>query len=179
MEVTSPEVGIAGSKPIKPRFKSAREELPELNRIYIEERNAKLALQRRAAEIELAEKEGRLISRQRAKLQLGFLLTGLRQRMMSFSYALPRRLVGKSEHEIGRIIDEEARAMLRDLPNWPEKMVNPAWVEEIDSDLIPEEVNGEARGQAKGLAKLEQEQRAETAVGRWNAKRREKRKKKG
>jgi hypothetical protein len=154
-------VGVRGGSP---RFKSAREELPELNRIYIEERNAKLALQRKGAEIDLALREGTLIPRRRAKVQLGFLLTGLRQRLMSFCYALPPRLVNKSEHEIGQLIDSEMRLALKDVANWPAKMADPAWRPEADADLMPAEENGEAGITPKALAGLAgAEQKATTA----------------
>ena len=73
------------------------------------------------AEMELQRRGGQLIARYDAKVQLGFLLTGLRQRLMSFAYALPRRLVNKTEHEIGRLLDAEVRAALKDITTWPER----------------------------------------------------------
>jgi hypothetical protein len=176
MQVEPPPAGITGSKPIRPRFKSAREELPELSRIYIEERNAKLALQRREAEINLAEREGRLIARRAAKVQLGFLLTGLRQRLLSFAYALPARLEGKSAHEIGQTIDAEMRAALKDIAAWPAKLANPGWQEEIAPDLLPAEGNGEAG--PKSLGKLEVAERREAAARKEISQQRERRKRK-
>ena len=56
---------------------------------------------------------------------------------MSLSYALPRQLAGRNEHEIGRIIDHEVRSALRDIAAWPERMANPSWSENIDEDLRP------------------------------------------
>ena len=56
---------------------------------------------------------------------------------MSFSYALPPRLVGRNEHEIGRIVDAEVRSVLQDMTTWPERMTNPNWSAEIDADLMP------------------------------------------
>ena len=101
-------------------------------------------------------RKGELIRKHDAKLSLGFLLTGLRQRLMSFSYALPRRLVGKTEHEIGRIVDEEVRAALRDIADWPEKMTNPGWVKEIDEDLRPPpEGAGNGEDEVEGAARRE------------------------
>jgi hypothetical protein len=168
-QLRPPTTGVKGSVP---RFKSAREELPELKREYLLRRNAKLQAQTIIAQTEAQRVSGELISRKRAKLQLGFLLTGLRQRIMSLSYVLPRRLVGRNEHEIGRIIDEEARAMLRDLANWPEKMTDPHWISKIDADLRPaESVSG-----AGNLGVIKQELRAEAWHKQHNAKRRAKRK---
>ena len=124
---------------------------------------AKLRCERDA--LTVAMRKGELIRRYDAKLQLGFLLTGLRQRLMSLSYALPRRLVGQSEHAIGRILDEEVRGALRDIASWPERMANPGWCQQIDEDLRPEpEGAGNGNGNGEGAAKLE----------RANAKRRQK-----
>ena len=67
----------------------------------------------------LAMRRGELIKRFDAKLQLSFGITALRQRLMSFSYALSPRLVGKSQHEIGQLLDAEMRLALRDVASWP------------------------------------------------------------
>jgi hypothetical protein len=176
--VTEPEKAVRGIKGGSPRFKSAREELPELSRIYIEERNAKMAAQRRGAEIDLALREGTLIPRRRAKVQLGFLLTGLRQRLMSLAYALPPRLVGKSEHEIGQTIDGEVRAALRDIANWPAKMASAGWAEEIAPDLMPAEDNGQGEVGPKALGKLETAERREAAAHKVITRQRQRRKNK-
>jgi hypothetical protein len=177
--VTTPEKIVEGVKGAAPRFKSAREELPELSRLYIQERNAKLAAQRRVAEIDLAEREASLIPRRRAKVQLGFLLTGLRQRLLSFSYALPRRLVGKPEHDIGRILDAEVRAALRDIAAWPAKLADPAWASSIAPDLMPAEAaEAEVNGQGeKELGRLAKAERRQAAVAKENANQRRRRKK--
>ena len=75
---------------------------------------------------------------------------------MSLSYSLPRQLAGRNEHEIGRIIDAEVRAALRDIATWPERMSDPNWCQEIDQDLRPSEDgnNGERDG-AEASAKRE------------------------
>jgi hypothetical protein len=110
-------------------------------------------------------RKGELIKRHDAKLQLGFCLTGLRQRLMSFASALPPRLVGQTEHAIGRIIDEEVRSALKDIASWPERMANPGWCKEIDEDLRPpSEAGGNGDGEVEGAVKRE----------RANAKRRAK-----
>jgi hypothetical protein len=177
--VTEPEKAVSGIKGGSPRFKSAKEELPELSRIYIQERNAKMAAQRRGAEIDLALREATLIPRRRAKMQLGFLLTGLRQRLLSFSYALPRRLAGKPEHDIGRILDAEVRAALRDIASWPEKLADPAWAESIAPDLEPAEA-AEANGHGeKELGRLAKAERKGAAQRVKHAQQREKRKRHG
>ena len=87
--------------------------------------------------ITIALRKGELLRKYDAKLKLGFLLTGLRQRLMSLCYSLPRLLVGKDEHNIGRLIDEEVRSALTDIASWPSKMASPGWAENIDADLMP------------------------------------------
>ena len=174
---TEPERAIPGVKGNAPRFRAAKERLPALNRLYLEERNAKLALQRKAAEIDLALREGTLMPRRRAKVQLGFLLTGLRQRLMSFSYALAPQLEGKSVHEMSQIIDSEVRAALKDIAAWPAQMANPGWQEEIAPDLMPVEAGGET-GPGE-LGKLEAEERREAAAQREVVNQRARRKRRG
>jgi hypothetical protein len=76
-------------------------------------------------------------------------------------------LVGRNEHEIGQTIDQEVRAALRDVANWPEKMTNPSWSAEIDPDLMPppeDAGSGNGDGDTDASAKRE----------RVNAKRRQK-----
>ena len=117
--------------------------------------------------ITVALRKGELIKKYDAKVALGFLLTGMRQRLMSLSYALPPRLVGRTEHEIGRLLDEEMRLALRDIASWPEKMANPGWCKNIDEDLRPApEVASNSNGEAEGAV------HADAQRERTNAKRR-------
>jgi hypothetical protein len=97
----------------------------------------------------IALRRGELIRRFDAKLQLSLGLSAMRQRLMSFSYALPRRLAGQSEHAIGQIIDAEVRSVLSDIASWPDKLCKPDWDAEIDADLMPApEVSGNGDGEA-------------------------------
>jgi hypothetical protein len=137
-----------------------------------------MAAQRRGAEIDLALREASLIPRRTAKVQLGFLLTGLRQRLMALSYALGPRLEGKNAHEIGQAIDAEVRSALVEIANWPAKLANPGWQEEIAPDLMPAEGNGESESGPKALGKLEAAERKAAADARENVQQRERRKKK-
>ena len=84
------------------------------------------------AAMELARRRGELLDAKWAKDSLSYLLVVLRQRVMSFSHALPRQLVGKTEFEMGRIIDAEARSLLDDLGNMPDKVTNPNWLRELE-----------------------------------------------
>ena len=120
---------------------------------------ARTALTKLRAErdaIAIAMRKGELIRRYDAKLQLSFGLTALRQRLMSFAYALPPRLVGRTEHEIGRLLDAEVRSALQDAVTWPAKLGAPDWDEKIDKDLQPHpEVAGNGDGGEDATARRE------------------------
>jgi hypothetical protein len=125
---------------------------------------AKLRCERDA--ITVAMRKGELIRRYDAKLQLGLGISALRQRLMSLSYALPRQLAGRNEHEIGRIIDAEVRSALRDAASWPTKLGRPGWDKEIDGDLKPASEdggNGESDDGADASAKRERANAARRA----------------
>jgi hypothetical protein len=122
-DVLSREARLAAKQAVDSELTRARTQLARLR----SERDAMV----------IAQRKGQLIARYDVKLALGFLLTGLRQRLMSLAYALPRRLAGQNEHAIGQIIDQEVRSALRDVASWPAKMATPGWDEEIAADLRP------------------------------------------
>ena len=137
-----PTPGIPKSKPRLPEASgngspASKEEVAKLNREYLAARNRQMSAKAFMAEAQAARQRGELLKKFDVKLQLGFLLTGLRQRLMSLSYALPRQLAGRNEHEIGRIIDYEVRSALKDIAGCPAKLATPGWQEEIDEDLKP------------------------------------------
>ena len=160
-----PTQGIAGSKPRPPGngASASKDALARLSAEYLAARNRQMAFKAELGELELKRRRGELVSRYDARLRLGFLLTGLRQRLMSLPYSLPRLLVGKNEHETGRIVDAEVRSALRDIALCPAKMADPNWQAEIDADLRPA---GEIGGPDYADAEAERE--------RKNAKRRRK-----
>ena len=127
-------------------------------------RTALVELRAERDRIAIAMRKGELIRRYDAKVALGFLLTGLRQRLMSFAHALPRRLVNQSEHAIGQIIDAEVRSALKDIAAWPDRMVNPNWSEEIDQDLRPlPEAGGNGDNEVESAARRERANAARRA----------------
>jgi hypothetical protein len=149
-DVLSREARLAAKQAVDSELTRARTQLARLR----SERDAMV----------IAQRKGQLIARYDVKLALGFLLTGLRQRLMSLAYALPRRLAGQNEHAIGQIIDQEVRSALRDVASWPQKLGNPGWQEEVDADLMPvPEVSGNGDGGSDAIARRE----------RANSKRRE------
>ncbi|HEY5813112.1 MAG TPA: hypothetical protein VIT23_10735 [Terrimicrobiaceae bacterium] len=74
-------------------------------------------------QMELALRRGTLIEKRLVKLQLGFLLSGMRAPILAYSHWLPRRLSGKNEHEMTTILREEFYKLLNDLANWPSRAV--------------------------------------------------------
>ena len=156
-----PVSGIMGSKANVPPNGKARlssrpgARIATLSEEYLQMRNAKLRAQSFLAQVQADQRRGELIRKYDAKVALGFLLTGMRQRLMSFAYALPRQLEGKNQHEIGRIIDAEVRSALKDIASWPGKMADPGWCHQIDADLVPVEPEGNGGGNAEGAAELE------------------------
>jgi hypothetical protein len=105
---------------------------------------AKLRCEKDAMVIAL--RKGELIKRYDAKLQLSFGLTTLRQRLMSFAYALPPRLVGRTEHEIGLILDGEMRSALSDIVNSPGRLGQPDWDAESTRPCRPPKAVGNGAG---------------------------------
>lgn len=124
---------------------------------------AKLRCERDAMVIAL--RKGELIKRYDAKLQLSFGVTTLRQRLMSFAYALPPRLVGRTEHEIGQILDGEMRSALSDVASWPAKLGKPGWDAEIDKALRPPDAvgNGGDEGAAARRERTNEKRRSKYA----------------
>ena len=141
-DVSSREARLAAKQKIDAELTKARTALVELRA----ERDR----------IAIALRKGELIRRFDVKLQLSLGLSAMRQRLMSFSYALPRRLAGQSEHAIGQIIDVEVRSVLSDIASWPDRLCKPDWDEGIDADLMPApEVAGNGSKDADASARHE------------------------
>ena len=134
-----PFQGITGTKQRKelPGERLPRDENQELSRQYIASRNKKLALAIEREEQDLQVKKGELISKRLLAFQVGFLLTGLRERILRLPHTLPRQLQDKSEHQMAAIIKTEVHQMLSDLADWPRQIADPDWVKHIDKDLMP------------------------------------------
>jgi hypothetical protein len=95
-----PVQGIKGAKAPKPENGKSRlssrpgARIAELSEEYIELRNRTQQAKAEAAEIALAEKKGTLISLRLARLQLSYLLTVHRQRMLAAPAAWGRGASG-------------------------------------------------------------------------------------
>jgi hypothetical protein len=75
-----PTTGVKGAKP---RFKPAKEELPELSKEYLEIRNRQMRAKAFMAETQAAQARGELISRKLVEFQTSYLLIAMRQRIPS------------------------------------------------------------------------------------------------
>jgi hypothetical protein len=133
----SPTQGVKG---VKPRFKSAKEELPKLSKEYLEIRNRQMRAKALMAETEGAARRGELLSRRLVELQLGYLLVVLRQRILSVPTAYGPRLVGMADAHAATEVLREAALALLDLQNMPDKVVDPHWIESLAEE------NGEKPG---------------------------------
>jgi hypothetical protein len=126
----------------KDNGKVSRAELSRLNREYLSSRNRAQAAKAAAAEMEIAQRRGELISKQLAGLQCGYLLTSFRQRCLLEPAAIARRIASLAlidvakEHDVSEVIRERIHALLRDLSNLPAQVTDPNWLQKIDGDLL-------------------------------------------
>ena len=141
--------GVKGSKRRVPGENSAEKadrkvskvELSRLNRQYLESRNRAQAAKAAAAEMEIAARRGKLISKRLACMQVAYLLTCHRQQVLAEPAILARQLVAggfleeKHEHEARELVKSSLSAMLEELSDLPRRVADPAWAEKIDPDL--------------------------------------------
>ena len=124
-----------GIKAAKPRFKPAKEELPELSRQYLETRNQQMSLKAQAAAMELAERRGELIERRLVEQQAAYLLVCLRQAVLRLPAECAPRLAGLTDaHEIRQVLEGAVRALLAELVDMPNKVVDPDWLAKVEED---------------------------------------------
>ena len=173
-----PVQGIKGAKGKSRLSSRPRPRIAQLSEEYIEIRNRAQRAKAEAAEIALAEKQGTLISKKLAGLQVAFLLTSFRQKVLAAPTIMTRRLTAqglieqKNEHQVARVLREDLWGMLSELACLPKEVMavgDPNWMAKIDGDLL-EQVDGDAPGritpgQAKtqaAKAKLRREKKTET-----------------
>lgn len=162
--------GIKGGRiDVAPR-RHSRATNAALNREYLAERNAQLALKRRSSEIDLALRQGTLLPAGPLKVQLSFLLGAAREEVRAWHVRLPPLLLGKDLHQIGQILREAEGELLNALAGLPAALGNGGNMQEEDVDpLAP---------QPAGVLTVKEEARKakkrEYAL-HWNRMRREKR----
>jgi hypothetical protein len=125
-----PTQGMQGVKAaIKPRFKSAREELPEYSREYLIQRNGQMKAKNQTAQMLLAKARGELILKDLVEKQAAYLLVAMRQKMLGAPDAYCRRILNLSDpFKAKAILREMMISMLNELSDLPRKVVNPNWL---------------------------------------------------
>ena len=114
-----------------------------------DERTAAVRVNRMRAEMLLARARGELIEKRLALLQVSYLLTVFRQRVLTEPSSLARRLVDggfvaeQRRTEVQEMIKHDLCRMLKDLAHLPSQIADPNWIKKIDSDLR-EQVEGDA-----------------------------------
>ena len=157
----SPLAGIKGGSPRAPRGS-----MLALNKEYLAERNAQLALKRRSSEIDLAIRECQLLPVGALRVQLSFLIAAAREAVRAWHVKLPPQLIGRDLHQIGQVLREAEEELLNTLAALPEQL-----------EAAGPRSNGEES--AETIGELAAEERRKARDKRWNAVRREKRKQGG
>jgi hypothetical protein len=128
--VKAPTEGIKNSKP---RFKSAREELPQLSREYLIHRNEQMRNQNLTAQVELAVRRGQLISKDLAVKQASFLMIALRQRLLNLS-SHTHKLVGLDAKAMRKALREIAISTLKEIKNLPSAVTDQNWLNKLEAE---------------------------------------------
>jgi hypothetical protein len=151
--------GVKGSKPRSPgKQKRApiaalpKEEGEALTRAYLLERNKREHLRNLREQLALAKEKKLLVPIRQVEVQAGYLLTELRQSLLTLAPTLAQRLGHPDNHAIIGIIRETISEKLADVAKWPPRIVDPDWLGKIDEDLMPLGSNG-VKGAVKAKAK--------------------------
>ena len=126
---------VQGVKESKPRFKSAREELPELSRSYLEIRNQQMRTKNLTAEMELAERRGEVIEKKLVERQAAYLLVAMRQAALNIPQPYYRRILNvKEPREAKEILREAMISLLNTMKDLPKGVSNPNWLAKVEED---------------------------------------------
>jgi hypothetical protein len=121
-----------GVKGVKPRLKTAKEELPRLSREYLLHRNEQMRTKNLKAQMELARERGELISKTLVQKRAAYLLLSMRQRALAVPERLARQLLGiKDERKAREILRAAMVALLSELASLPSQVTNPRWLDEL------------------------------------------------
>ena len=125
----------SGVKDAKPRLKTAKEELPELSREYLEIRNAQMRTKNHTAEMVLAQQRGELIQKDLVVKQAAFLLIAMRQRILNLPTTYARRLTGlKNVREVKKVLEGAAISILNEIKDLPKAVTDPNWLESLEEE---------------------------------------------
>jgi hypothetical protein len=136
MKAAPPEPvdGVKGAKP-RMRFKSAREEMPELSREYLTIRNQQMRTKNLTAEMNLAERRDELIEKRLVEQQAAYLLVALRQRILQVPQTWCRRLMGVNDAaKVSKILREMAVSILNEIKDLPARVTDPNWLATVEQE---------------------------------------------
>ena len=130
-----PTQGMQGVKAaIKPRFKSAREELPEYSREYLIQRNGQMKAKNLTAQLELAIRRGQLVSKELVERQAAFLFIAMRRKILNLPSTYARRLTGLNDiQEVRKILEGAAHSILNEIKDLPQT-IEPGWLKEVEKE---------------------------------------------
>jgi hypothetical protein len=130
--------GVRKSKPRLPKTtngKTPKAEISALSKEYLEIRNVGQRAKALRAEMELAERRGELIEKSLVEQQAAYIFVAFRQRILNLGQTWARRFVGLSDVQTAkRLIDEMARSTLAELAQFPERITDPNWLDEVDGN---------------------------------------------
>ena len=162
MSLANPIKAVKGGRiDVAPRL-PPRSTMSALNREYLAERNAQMALKRRSGEIDLALRESQLLPAGKLKVQLAFLIAAAREAVRAWHVKLPPQLIGRDLHTIGQVLRAAEEELLNTLAALPEQL-NAAG-----------SGNGEV-AETETIGELEAKERQKESDEHWTQIRREKR----
>jgi hypothetical protein len=125
-----------GVKDAKPRLSSRPgPQIGKLSEEYLTVRNQQMRTKNLTAEMQLAERRGELIEKKLVEQQAAYLLVALRQAILNVPQTWCRRLLGLNDAaQVSRILREMAISLLGEINDFPAKVTNPDWLEEIEED---------------------------------------------
>ena len=126
---------VQGTKDSKPRFRPAKEELPELSKTYLERRNEQMRTKNLSAQLELALRRGQLISKELVTRQATFLFIAMRQKILNLPTTYARRLTGLDDiQEVRKILEGAAHSILNEIKDLPSAVSDPNWLKTLERD---------------------------------------------
>jgi hypothetical protein len=113
---------------------SARKAKLEADREFVKAKTRQAAERAKLTALEYARRRGELIERDTAVRQASYLIIAVRQHMLALAGVLPRKLVGRSEHEMKQAIDSAVRACLNELAELPNVITRSDYERYVDSE---------------------------------------------
>jgi hypothetical protein len=119
-------VGANASVPEPPKDKKEsvrqRGERAKWDTAFRRERTEHERIRRINSQVDLARKRHLLMDRAEVERRTSFFLVAFRERLLSFPRTLPRKLAGKSPHEMRLVIEAEVKLALSELADMPQRL---------------------------------------------------------